>query len=116
VGVVALVALTVAVAGWAEVILVGPQQLTPTDTAVGQPRDLTFTWTQVTGATGYEIQVAELPDMGRITHRLAVGGTSVPIRILAGVTRYWRVRAVDNGVRGEWSDIWSFQTAPEAPK
>ena len=56
---------------------------------------VTFSWTAVAGATGYEIQFAKDKAFKQIAGGQPVSGTSVPgPKFPAGVTLYWRVAAV----------------------
>lgn len=72
------------------------------------PRRLSFSWSQVTGATSYDLQVAYTSnftslaiDQGNIIH------TSYMIQSdLEPGTYYWRV--ISDAPNAQWSDIWSF--------
>jgi hypothetical protein len=115
-------------------ILTAPTLLTPANgSTVTLP--LTFSWTAVTGAWGYQIQFAlnstfspVLVGLNESGTSLQIGGSaasgaSVPIGNQAGLTLYWRVRAVAapspvaNPLPsvGPWSKVWSFTVAGTPP-
>lgn len=78
-----------------------------------------FSWSEIFGATGYEIEVATNEDFDPL---LASGTPTINAwdgipQLDYGTTYYWRVRAVKNGVVGAWTYcLFSTEEAPpEAP-
>ncbi|PYR49161.1 MAG: hypothetical protein DMF95_12720 [Acidobacteria bacterium] len=87
-----------------------------TDATPAQP--VTFDWSDVTGATSYEIQV---DDSSSFTVPLVVGQTVTPSQFTTGgfasVRHWWRVRGINSaGTAGSWSVALRFQpkAAPAA--
>jgi hypothetical protein len=79
----------------------------------------TFSWSRVSGATGYEFQLDDSSDFGSTIHTATTtNNTYVPtIRLKAG-TAYWRVRATGpSGVHSTWAgtEILVDETAPPTP-
>ncbi|MDR0353344.1 MAG: hypothetical protein LBI02_08355, partial [Opitutaceae bacterium] len=74
-----------------------------------------FTWTPVTGATAYEIEVAADYNFKTIVHPLTrVTGTSfTPAKPLFPAQRFWRVRVIDaSGKPGPWSASFVYKLKP----
>jgi hypothetical protein len=115
-------------------VLAAPTLLTPANgSTVTLP--LTFSWTAVTGAAGYQIQFALDSTFSHVLVGLNESGTSLQIggsaagtmapigNQPAGITLYWRVRAVAapspvaNPLpsAGPWSDVWSFTVGGPPP-
>jgi hypothetical protein len=93
-----------------------PNLLTPPDNATGVSLFPTFTWSAVSGATSYRLQIYTGPtlviDIPNIT------GTSYTLTqaVLTGNTYYyWTVAAVNGGGQGPWASYFHFTTAPAAP-
>lgn len=78
-----------------------------------------FEWTAVRNATQYEVQVSLQPAFTQLTTTAII---TPPDRrdtiqtVIGGLdgrqTYYWRVRGVNPGNEGEWSEVFSFTTAP----
>ncbi len=76
-----------------------------------------FSWSAVAGADSYQVQVALDEDFLTMTDPLdgtefqsvAVHGTVyIPTFSYTAKTHYWRVRAVDNNIVGDWSTATAF--------
>ncbi len=97
-----------------------PVLLTPTDKAGTTDTTPTFTWNAVTGAKGYQLQLAATPDLTSIPPVAVTGLTyTVPgTSPLAYGVYYWRVQAKDAlGNWGAWSPTRSFAvTILKTPK
>ncbi|MCC6398107.1 MAG: T9SS type A sorting domain-containing protein, partial [Bacteroidetes bacterium] len=95
-----------------------PGLLSPADNAVDQPLSLTLSWSAVTGATYYHVQVSTDAGFGTgmVLDDPAATGTSRVLSGLAQSTRYyWRVSAGDPGGEGAYSTSRSFTTIFPAP-
>ncbi len=70
----------------------------------------TLTWNEVTWATGYDVQVANNPNFFDAVQYPAGNNLSLtlPDAVQAGVVYSWRVRAVNNGQPGTWSNADRF--------
>jgi hypothetical protein len=72
----------------------------------------TLTWTRVTWAVAYEVQIDEVATFASPTTYSATGTSYTFTSDLAEDTYYWRVRAQDsNGVWGAWSAAGTFVVA-----
>jgi hypothetical protein len=70
---------------------------------------LTFDWTDVTGATGYQFQLASTADFASPTLDQSVGSSNYPMTSSLTGTYYWRVRALGPGNPGSYSATRSLQ-------
>jgi len=78
-------------------------------------------WEDAGGATGYQVQISETESFdGVIPIEIdeAVSQYEIPNELTICDTRYWRVRAVNNGIVSDvWSEAWSFRiVVSEVPK
>jgi len=77
-----------------------------------------FTWSEVSGASGYEIEVATNEDFDPI---VASGTPTINAwdcpELEYGTSYYWRVRAIKDGVVGSWTycKFSTEEAPPEAP-
>lgn len=97
-----------------------PQLQQPADGATGLPTEITFEWGEVSSADTYQIHVSDTLNFQNILVEENTPDTSITISgFNEGQTYYWRVRAGDVILTivtyGDWSDTWSFSTAPPAP-
>lgn len=89
-----------------------------------------FSWTQVSGATGYQLAVATVERDLPVTPESTSGGASIVVntniagnppspggsaRLDANTTYYWEVQASNTTQWGSWSGIESFSTPVGAP-
>jgi hypothetical protein len=92
-------------------VLVSPAASALVALPMAIPPNIPFRWQPVTGANGYQIQIAynttsfDAPDVDQ-----NVGGTSVGA--VAYGTSYWRVRANISGNWGQWSAARKFLVKP----
>ena len=87
--------------------------LTPSPADAGTTSDTTplLDWNDVSGASGYELQLASTSAgvAGSTALSMAISQYQMPTILALGDMRYWRVRAQNaDGVWGAWSSIWSF--------
>lgn len=97
-----------------------PTLLSPTNGATNIALPPHLTWTAVTGATGYVVQIARVPDFSAvILTKEGLTSTAIDVPgLLLGTTYYWRVRAyavatdTSPAIQGLWCTPWSFSTLP----
>jgi hypothetical protein len=70
----------------------------------------TFSWTPVSGATGYELWVSSDNDVTPIIHETNLTGTTYTPQsdLTAGLKRMW-VRAFNGGQKGNWTSTYRFE-------
>jgi len=95
-----------------------PVLSSPSNMAKSQVTSPTLTWSAVTGATGYGLQVST--DVNFLTTTVNLTGLTSVNRALTGLTDgttyYWRVNASNSGGISPWSSVFSFTTsAPVVP-
>lgn len=80
----------------------------PVDSAVLRSADITFQWDDAE-ASCYLLQVSGDSKFKSVVVEETVWGSSVSIRLNSDGKYFWRVKAQgDNGVWGDWSQIFSF--------
>ncbi|HET9316714.1 MAG TPA: M36 family metallopeptidase [Vicinamibacteria bacterium] len=88
-----------------------PNLLTPANGASGQPTNPTFTWSALSGASSYVIEVDDDPAFGSINFTATVSATTTQATGLSGGTTYfWRVRGTNPCAAGGNSTVFSFTT------
>ncbi|WP_066756947.1 T9SS type A sorting domain-containing protein [Crocinitomix algicola] len=72
---------------------------------------LAFNWTNAFGATGYEFEFDTSPDFTDAPEVYTPVSSAYTVTDLLPDTEYfWRVRATDGDVWGDYSEVWSFTT------
>jgi hypothetical protein len=95
--------------------LIGPALVRFGDT-VSVPTDTILRWQPLPTAKAYQVVVQQSTQPDRIIVDRTVTGTEVSLQNLMPNTMYsWRVRVVNDTVRGPWSESWSFLTSPGRP-
>lgn len=89
--------------------LAAPLLQYPLDAAQGMPLRPDFRWSEVKGATAYEVEVAAQPDFINPSAQKTTSalGWQPGSNLDYGGRYYWRVRA-GAPVPGPWSEVWSF--------
>ncbi|HZI14190.1 MAG TPA: PepSY domain-containing protein [Myxococcus sp.] len=90
-----------------------PTLLSPANTAEGVALSPVLDWSDVTGATSYEVQVATDSTFATVVRSATALGTStwtVTPALSADSRYYWRARAVDGCGAGGYSTPFSFNT------
>jgi len=90
-----------------------PSPLSPPNGATGVSTTPTLDWSDVTGATSYDVQVCRdsgCTDVVRSQMGLTASQWTVSPALNNGTTYYWRARAVNSCGAGPWSETWSFTT------
>ncbi len=97
---------------------VAPTLNSPASGAVNQQLSLTLSWSTVSNASTYYLQVAtDLAFADIVFKDSAVTDTSMTVSGLAnGVLYYWRVMAQNQGGVSAWSNLSGFTTIAAAPK
>ncbi|HVG60001.1 MAG TPA: endopeptidase [Hyalangium sp.] len=96
------------------VALGAPTLSSPANGATGVSSSPALDWTDVTGATGYEVQVASDSAFGNVVASntsLAASTWTVSPGLSANTTYYWRARGKDSCGAGAYSSAFSFTTA-----
>ncbi|HVG60033.1 MAG TPA: endopeptidase, partial [Hyalangium sp.] len=94
--------------------LAAPTLSSPANGATGVSSSAALDWTDVTGATGYEVQVASDSAFGNIVASntaLTASTWTVSPALSANTTYHWRARAKDSCGVGAYSSAFSFTTA-----
>ncbi len=90
--------------------------ISPFKSAVNISLKPTLTWDSLIIATGYNLQVSDHGDFSVTT--VDQNNIVIPHFGLSGLTAktqyYWRVRGLNDGAIGDWSDVWSFTTLDPA--
>jgi plastocyanin len=90
-----------------------PKLLSPKNRGTNISTTSIFTWSNVTGASSYEVQVATDSGFTNIVAS-ATGLTdsqwAVAPALAGGTTYFWRSRAVNPCGAGPWSAAWNFKT------
>ncbi|NGP78186.1 T9SS type A sorting domain-containing protein, partial [Balneolaceae bacterium YR4-1] len=88
-----------------------PVPTSPADGASGISLTPSFSWEPVSGADYYILHANRLNPSEMVIEEQVSGTSFTPSKILDTETAYdWRVRAVVEGVEGDWSSICSFTT------
>lgn len=91
------------------VTIISPEFDADTDTSV------VLTWAPADAATEYEIQISGIPSFTRNVFEGAATDTTITVDGLQDFIRYyWRIRAVNDGGNGEWSNSRFFTGAPSS--
>ena len=86
----------------------------PENGAEDMPTEVDFSWTPVDGFDNYRFQLAENSNFSDRIENNVVEGETISVEDLRhDQNHYWRVRIVQNGDNGPWSDVRSFRTEEE---
>jgi transposase-like protein len=94
-----------------------PALFSPSNGATNVSTSPVLSWNTSLGATSYRLQVSTVSTFlttvfdssGMVTTSYATGSLS------NSTTYYWRVNATNVAGTTDWSEVWSFTTAPAAP-
>ncbi|RMG83640.1 MAG: T9SS C-terminal target domain-containing protein [Bacteroidetes bacterium] len=92
----------------------------PEDLSTDVVTNVTIDWKSVQSADSYEYQVDTTMSFNSAmlisSTKTFLGSdpnlsdTEEQLNLMSNTTYYWRVRAISNGVAGDWSNVWSFTT------
>ncbi len=93
-------------------ILATPTLVTPSDSTVNQPINLTLQWNPSAGAIWYRLQISTSPAFITTTFDdSTITTTSREVGPLVNnTTYYWRVKARNLANMSAWSSVWNFTT------
>ena len=109
---------TVWSSAWSFTTTVGtPVLSSPANGATNQPNSLTLSWSAVTGATAYSLQVSTVSTFATtFSSQTALAGTTFALNGLKNaITYYWEVNASASGSAGPWTAYWSFTVVAAPP-
>lgn len=93
-----------------------PTSIAPLDGSINQPTSLFLSWSAVTSATSYHIQVSLDPQFLNTVLDTSLSATSRIISNLANsTTYYWRVQATNIGGNSSYSSARYFSTVISTP-
>ncbi len=111
---------TAGVSGWSEpwsftVIVAAPVSvnlLLPSKNAKNQLITTSLKWSEVADAESYSVQVSENSDfsMTTVDMKEIKATTYTAAQLKAGTEFFWRVKGVNVGGEGAWSETWNFTT------
>ncbi len=91
-----------------------PVLASPGDGAKNLDISTILEWNKVDNADSYKVQVSKLQTFNSFVYNSETTGTTFNTDNLDYQTKYfWRVAGVNKGGQGAWSEVWSFETAPE---
>jgi hypothetical protein len=94
-----------------EASLSAPNLSSPANSSTDISTSPTLSWTSVSEATSYDIQVSTVNDFSTLEVDDNVTSTSKSLSGLNNETTYlWRVRAKNSSETSDWSSVWTFET------
>jgi hypothetical protein len=96
-----------------EATLSPPTLLSPANNSTNISLTPTLDWTDVSNATGYQLQVSTSSSFTSYVVNVSttISGYTIPSGILQGYTKYyWRVASKNGGGTGSYSSAWNFTT------
>ena len=95
-----------------------PRDLTPNSSSASVPGAPVLSWSRVSGAVEYDVQVATSPDFGSVLYDKTTENSQAtpPTNLPANTDLYWRVRGVSaTHSRGAWATEWFAHDADGGP-
>jgi hypothetical protein len=98
--------------GTAAVLNTEVKLLSPANAATNLPQSTTFNWENLSNASSYGLEISETSTFqSLLVNQAGITGNSLMVNNLPlGKTYFWRVYAVINGEKGNYSQVWSFST------
>lgn len=94
-----------------------PNLISPLNGSSNQPINLTLSWTIVSGAIQYHLQIAKDTNFNSIVYNdSSIQTNSKQVQLSNKTKYYWRVRAKNNAGWGSFSETWNFLTIVDVPK
>jgi hypothetical protein len=93
-----------------------PTLISPSNGSGTQPTSLSMSWSSISGASTYTIQVSTSSVFtATVSTQTGLTGVTAMINSLAkSATYYWKVNASNIGGTSSWSSVWSFNTSSTA--
>lgn len=88
-----------------------PTLLSPANGATGVPVEAMTYWSEVAGATGYQVVLSKSETFAPYAAEGNPTGHYQSFRLEPGTKYWWRVAAKNAAGRGPWSAVWTFTTA-----
>ncbi len=96
--------------------LQAPSLFSPQNNAFDISKSITFTWSAISGASSYVLQISGDSTFNTIiTNHTGLTTTSYSVVLSGGKKYFWRVKAVGNSAISNWSEAWSFSTQNHLP-
>jgi photosystem II stability/assembly factor-like uncharacterized protein len=78
-------------------------------------KEVVVRWFKTDGADSYKVQVSRNDSFTNLFVEDSLGDTDrLPLNDLeSGQTYHWRVKAYDEGLSNDWSEVWTFTISPE---
>ncbi|MFH0990824.1 MAG: fibronectin type III domain-containing protein [bacterium] len=95
-----------------DAVIASPQLLLPTDNSRDASTPVLLSWSPVTGALRYQVQIStdrNFSTLAKDSTGLTNASCTIP-GLLPEVTYYWRVRCFNAVGASNWSTDWSFKT------
>jgi subtilisin family serine protease len=91
--------------------LSAPTLVSPANNATDQNTSLTLDWDNVTGASGYVVQVSQSASFTSFVVNESTTSSQYAVSGLSTSTQYfWRVKATNDDTESSWSSVWNFTT------
>jgi len=88
-----------------------PTLISPPNNATNVSLTPTLTWSSVTGATSYRVQISTDSTFSTtVWDSSGITGTSVNVLLSQTTAYFWRVNASNSGCTGHWSSTFRFTT------
>jgi hypothetical protein len=96
-----------------------PILIEPEDGATEVNNKPRFSWKGAEFASYYQLQVASDEEFIELAFEInnlkSISYKNLAVRLTSGTKYYWRIRAVNDGGIGEWSEKWSFTVEGTQP-
>lgn len=97
-----------------QIQLEAPELIAPLDSASQYPEPVTFTWSRVEYADGYEVELSVMQG-GPPGPTIPVPDSTLQRNLDDETTYVWRVRAMRGTQEGPWSATWTLTTTLRLP-
>lgn len=86
--------------------------VSPVNATNNLPQSIAFTWENLPNASSYGLEISEASTFQSLNvNQAGITGTSFVVNNLTlGKTYFWRVFAMINGEKGNYSQVWTFTT------
>lgn len=85
--------------------------ISPLNNSINQEyTSISFDWSNSVGATNYEIQIDTTQNFSTSPQTYSINNSAYSTNLLPLKTYYWRVRASNGTIWGQWINEWQFTT------